>query len=140
MLIRADPKLTRGVNWLWIRFFLISVSATMYCRDHMRPALHRAIGLDITDYDYEVSETCSAISRQAFPIMLDTDSPRFRNAMEAMRRASVRLDAARQRTGIRRLLERTGASLAAGWAFARLFTVRVKPNRLPERVLLKPVW
>jgi hypothetical protein len=36
-------------------------------------------------------ETCTAISQQVFPIVLDTDSPRFRATMEAMLRASERL-------------------------------------------------
>jgi magnesium-protoporphyrin IX monomethyl ester (oxidative) cyclase len=140
LIIRADPKLTRGINRLWIRFFLISVYATMYCRDHMRPALHRALGINITDYDYDVFETCTAISRQAFPIVLDTDSPRFRGAMEAMRRASVRLEAARQRHGVRRTLGRISASLAAGWAFARLFLTPAKANTLPAQVLMPATW
>jgi magnesium-protoporphyrin IX monomethyl ester (oxidative) cyclase len=140
LLIRADPKLTRGVNRLWIRFFLVSVYATMYCRDHMRPALHRAMGLDITDYDYLVFTICSEISKQVFPVLLDTDNPKFRDAMEAMRRASLQLEAAREKVGVRRLLARTGASLAVGWAFLRLFSLRVKPNALPEKVLRAAVW
>ncbi len=140
LIIRADPKLTRGINRLWIRFFLISVYATMYCRDHMRPALHRAMGLDITDYDYRVFDTCTAISRQAFPLVLDTDSPRFRAAMEAMRRASVRLEVARQEQGVRRIAKRLGASVAAGWAFLRLYLVPVKANELPARVRISPMW
>jgi len=140
LLIRADPKLTRGINRLWIRFFLISVYATMYCRDHMRPALHQAMGLDITDYDYRVFETCTAISRQVFPILLDTESPRFRAAMEAMRGASIALDAARQHRGVRRVVERIAATAAVGWAFARLFFVPTKENALPKRVLMPAIW
>ncbi len=140
LLIRADPSLTRGINRLWIRFFLISVYATMYCRDHMRPALHKAMGLDITDYDYRVFETCTAISRQIFPIVLDTDNPRFRRAMEAMRRASVRLEAARQQSGIRRIVERVLASASAGWAFARLYLVPTRENNVPSKVLMPPSW
>lgn len=140
LIIRADPKLTRGVNRLWIRFFLISVYATMYCRDHMRPALHQALGLDITDYDYQVFDICTQISHQVFPIKLDTESPRFRAAMEAMRRASVRLDAARQEHGVRRIAKRFGASVAAGWAFLRLYLVPVNANELPARVSISPMW
>lgn len=140
LLIRADPKLTRGVNRLWIRFFLVSVYATMYCRDHMRPALHRAMGLDITDYDYQVFKICTEISRQVFPVLLDTDNPKFRVAMEAMRGASLRLEAARQKTGARRMLARASASVAVGWAFIRLMSVRVLPNALPARVLRAATW
>jgi len=140
LLIRADPKLTRGLNRLWIRFFLVSVYATMYCRDHMRPALHRALGFDITDYDYRVFATCTEISRQAFPITLDTDAPRFRNAMEAMRRASVALDGSRKKSGLRRFTGRMAATAAAGIAFVRLFFVPVKENCLPDRVLLAQTW
>jgi magnesium-protoporphyrin IX monomethyl ester (oxidative) cyclase len=140
LLIRADPKLTQGINRLWIRFFLISVYATMYCRDHMRPALHRAMGLDITDYDYQVFETCTQISRQAFPMTLDTENPRFRAAMEAMRRASVRLEAARQDQGVRRIVRRLAASVAAGWAFLRLYVVPVHANELPAHVSISPMW
>jgi len=140
LLIRADPKLTRGINRLWIRFFLISVYATMYCRDHMRPALHRAMGLNITDYDYLVFDICTEISRQVFPITLDSNHPRFRAAMEAMRRASVRLEAAGQQRGVRRVAKRIGASVAAGWAFLRLYLVPAKTNALPKQVRISPIW
>lgn len=140
LLIRANPGLTSGINRLWIRFFLIAVYSTMYCRDHMRPALHKAIGIDITEYDYRVFETCTTISRQTFPIVLDSDSPRFRAAMEAMRRASVRLEAARKRRGLSRMFGRATASAAAALAFLRLFLVPTKENRLPDQVLLPATW
>jgi magnesium-protoporphyrin IX monomethyl ester (oxidative) cyclase len=106
----------------------------------MRPALHRAMGLDITDYDYQVFKICSEISRQVFPVLLDTDNPKFRDAMEAMRRASLQLEAAREKTGLRKVMARAAASVAVGWTFLRLFMVQVKPNVLPERVLRAPAW
>lgn len=140
LLLRADPKLTRGVNRLWIRFFLISVYATMYCRDHTRPALHHALGLNVADYDYRVFATTSEISRQAFPFVLDLDSPRFRAAMEAMLRASKRLDAARKRQGIGGALARVGAMASAATTFLRMFLVPVKENTLPGQVRLAQSW
>lgn len=140
MLLRADPKLTRGLNRLWIRFFLISVYATMYCRDHTRPALHEGLGLNIDDYDYRVFETTSDISRQVFPFVLDLDNPAFRAAMESMLRASIRLDAARKRRGITAMFARIGAMAAAGTAFLRMFRVPVKESKLPPFVRLAQSW
>ena len=140
ILMRTDPKLLSGVNKLWIRFFLVAVYATMYVRDHNRPAFHRALGIDPTDYDNRVFTVCSEITRQVFPVVLDTDSPRFARGLERMRRIAVGIDAAKKRGGVVGGLKRVGLIAAAGVAFGRLYLTPVKRNAAPESTLLVPAW
>ena len=99
LIMRANPSLLQGGNIYWIRFFLLSVYATMYVRDHTRPALKMAMGLDPTQYDYEVFRITSEISKQVFPITLDTDHPKFRQEMDYLHRVADRFYEAKARGG-----------------------------------------
>jgi magnesium-protoporphyrin IX monomethyl ester (oxidative) cyclase len=140
MLMRADPKLLEGTNKLWIRFFLVSVYATMYVRDHARPEFHKGLGVDPTEYDYEVFSVCNQISRQVFPIELDIDSPAFRIKMDNMLKASRRIEAGKERGGIVGMAQRVSGMASAGFNFVRLYFHRTKPNELPQSIRLQPAW
>ncbi len=140
MLLRSDPKLLTGMNKLWVRFFIVSVYATMFVRDHNRPVFHKALGVDPTEYDYEVFDICNQISRQVFPVVVDTKSPAFRAKMDALLRAARRIEAGKERGGVIGLAQRMSGMAGAGFNFARLYFHRTKSNSLPQTIRLQPAW
>lgn len=140
LLMRADPKLLQGANKLWIRFFLLSVYATMYVRDHNRPVFHKALGVHPAEYGYQVFSICTEISKQVFPVELDTDDPRFRKAMEDLRLASVGIENAKVRGGIAGAFGRAKYMAKAGVSFARMYLMKPRTNELPSQIRLSPAW
>jgi len=140
LLMRADPKLLRGLNRLWIRFFILSVFATMYVRDHSRPAFHRGLGVDPTEYDYQVFRITTEISRQVFPVTLPIDDPRFRARMEKLRTAALQIEAGKAAGGLGGLAKRLGGIARAGAALAGMYFMRPERNELPATVRMAPAW
>lgn len=140
LLMRADPKLLTGFNKLWIRFFLVAVYATMYVRDHNRPVFHAAMGIDPTDYDFEVFRITSQITRQVFPLTLDTDAPGFRALLEKMRVLAARIAEAKAAGGFGNRVKRFGLTAGVALTFARMFLYRAPSNALPATVRLEPAW
>lgn len=140
LLMRAEGKCLTGHNKLWIRFFLLAVFATMYVRDHARPAFHQALGVDIDWYDFRVFRITSEIARQVFPIELDLANPAFKAALDRLVSISRAIEDARAAGGIGGRLRRLGLGLRAGLTFARLFVIPVKSNRVPASSRLQPVW
>jgi hypothetical protein len=115
--MRADPKLLQGINKLWIRFFVLSVYATMYVRDHARPELYKGLGIDADAFDYRVFEICSEITRQVFPLTLDIDHPAFRKGLERLHEIAKATDAARAQGGPIGGLKRAGLALSGAALF-----------------------
>lgn len=140
LILRTQPHLLRGGNLLWIRFFLLAVYATMYVRDHARPLLHEAMGLASSDYDHEVFRITTEISKQVFPISLDTDHPSFRAGLDRLVKLQAGIDAAKARGGLVGRLQQAGHAAAAALTFARLYLRPVKRHALPAQVRVAPSW
>jgi magnesium-protoporphyrin IX monomethyl ester (oxidative) cyclase len=140
LMMRANPHLLRGLNVYWIRFFVLAVFATMYVRDHARPYMHEAFGMDPTDYDFRVFRITSEITKQIFPVTLDLDHPKFRAGLERLRELSVQVEAAKRRGGIVGGLRRAWLAAAGAVTFAKLYVLPVHHHELPREVRLAPAW
>jgi magnesium-protoporphyrin IX monomethyl ester (oxidative) cyclase len=112
----------------------------MYVRDHNRPVFHDALGIDPAQYGYDVFSICTQISRQVFPVEIDTDDARFRTAMEKLRLASVGIENAKKRGGVMGKLSQFKNMAKAGYYFGRMYFMKPKPNALPESIRLQPAW
>jgi magnesium-protoporphyrin IX monomethyl ester (oxidative) cyclase len=140
LLMRAEPRLLRGYNRWWIRFFLNAVFATMYVRDQARPAFHRALGVDPTTYDFEVFRITSEISKQVFPFTLPLDDPRFFAKLETLKELSQAMAAAAEAGGIGNRLKRLVLAGRATLTFAGLYLLPVNDHEMPHQVRLAPAW
>ena len=140
LIMRAQPHLLQGGNKLWIRFFLLAVYGTMYVRDHTRPMLKAAMGLEPTSYGYEVFRITNEITKQVFPLSLDIDHPAFRAGMTRLVTVQAGINAAKAQGGALGLVKQ-GYWAACGLAtFARLYVLPVKRHDLPVEIRMAPVW
>jgi magnesium-protoporphyrin IX monomethyl ester (oxidative) cyclase len=116
------------------------VFSTMYVRDHMRPAFHKALGVDPTDYDMVVLRLTSEISKQVFPFTLDIDSPAFRRGFDRLWRLAEKIEATRAEGGILGRVKRLGLATAAAATFVGLYLRPVVHHQVPIRTRLVPAW
>ena len=140
LIMRANPHLLKGFNVLFIRFFLVAVYATMYVRDHTRPALHHAMGFDSADYDFEVFRITTEITKQVFPISLDTDNPKFRAGLNRLLAISRKLEAAKAQGGIIGKLKQAACATQGVLAFIGLYFHPVHRHDLPAEIRMQPAW
>ncbi|WP_179380692.1 magnesium-protoporphyrin IX monomethyl ester (oxidative) cyclase [Jannaschia marina] len=140
LLLKTDPKLTSGVNRLWIKFFLTAVYSTMWVRDHQRPVFHEALGVEPTWYGQEVFRKTSEISTQVFPFTLDIDHPRWQPGLTRMEAASRQVAAAKARGGLGGLLSRVAGMAKAATAFVSVLTIPSVPNEVPESPRMEPAY
>ncbi len=140
LLMRANPELLQGRNKLWIRFFLVAVFATMYVRDHARPEFHKALGVNIDEYDMKVFRITSEISKQVFPFTLDLDNPAFMAGLKKLLKVNKAIADAKASGGVTGKVRQAMLGAQAGLAFLQLYMVPVKTHELPNSSRLQPAW
>jgi magnesium-protoporphyrin IX monomethyl ester (oxidative) cyclase len=82
----------------------------------------------------------SEISRQVFPVTLDTENPRFRAGLERLNEISLAIDATRSRPGLMSRLRRGVLMGKAALTFTRLYLMPARHNALPAQIRLAPTW
>ncbi|MEM8657420.1 MAG: magnesium-protoporphyrin IX monomethyl ester (oxidative) cyclase, partial [Pseudomonadota bacterium] len=140
LLMKTDPKLTQGHNVYWIKFFLTAVYATMYVRDHQRPAFHEALGVDVDWYGQEVFRKTSEISKQIFPITLDIDHPRWMPGLKRLQKANADLAEAKARGGVAGFFGKISGTARAAAAFVSLYTIPAVRHDVPAVTRLEPAY
>ena len=139
-MMRANPKLLKGVNLLWIRFFQVAVFATMFVRDHARPEMHKAMGLNPEQYGLDVFRITTEISKQVFPVVVDTDSPRFLAKLRQLEQLTRDIGVARKQGGFMGRLKGLGLQARTVLVMASLLLLPAKANGLPERTRMAASW
>jgi magnesium-protoporphyrin IX monomethyl ester (oxidative) cyclase len=140
LLMRSNPELLKGTNRLWIRFFLLAVFATMYVRDHARVEFHEALGITPTQYDKEVLQLTSDITKQVFPFTLNLSDSRMWEGFAKLKDFSDRIEEQKLLPGVLPVVKRIYLGLRAGITFFGLYLLPVVSNELPADVRLQPVW
>tara|TARA_B100000927_G_scaffold165572_1_gene133361 strand:+ start:254 stop:1351 length:1098 start_codon:yes stop_codon:yes gene_type:complete len=137
LLMKTDPKLTSGINVFWIKFFLTAVYATMYIRDHQRPAFHKALGVDPDWYAEEVFTKTSELSKQIFPITLDIDNPKWFAKLRKLQKVNAELAEAKKGNN---KLKQIWCSSKAALIFLSLLAVPAKSNKVPDITRMEPAY
>ena len=140
LLMRANPKLLTGLNLLWVRFFQLTVFATMFVRDHARPEMHKALGLDPEAYGMDVFRITVEISKQIFPVLLDIENPAFLKGLRALRALATGIEQAKSRGGVIGTLRALTLQAKVVATMVGLYFLPTKPNTLAERTRLEPAW
>ena len=102
--------------------------------------LHESMGLDSTTYDFEVFRITTEITKQVFPIALDTDHPDFRAGLQRLFDIDVDMEAAKARGGLVGKLQQGWHAVRAFGTFARLYFMPVIEQEVSTEVRLAPRW
>jgi magnesium-protoporphyrin IX monomethyl ester (oxidative) cyclase len=99
-----------------------------------------AMGLDPTQYDYEVFRVTSEISKQVFPISLDIDNPQFRAEMNHLYLVAELYYKAKERGGLVGGIQKAWYATLGALTFVRMYFIPANRHELPAEIRMVPVW
>jgi magnesium-protoporphyrin IX monomethyl ester (oxidative) cyclase len=137
-IMRSQPNILN--DWkarLWIRFFLLSVFATMYLNDIQRSDFYASIGLNAREYDKYVIEKTNDTAGRVFPVILDVENPEFYDRLETCIKNNEQLRAidATNDPNPLKLLRKLPHYISNGWQFLKLYLMKpIRVDRLEGTV------
>jgi magnesium-protoporphyrin IX monomethyl ester (oxidative) cyclase len=112
----------------------------MFVRDHARPEMHKALGLNPTDYDLRVFEITSEICKQVFPVTLQYNHPVFLRSMKRLCEIQDAVNQAKAQGGPLSWVRRGLLGAEAAVRLTRLYFLPVNRRPLPDDMRLAPSW
>jgi magnesium-protoporphyrin IX monomethyl ester (oxidative) cyclase len=87
-----------------------------------------------------VFDITTEISKQVFPLTLNTRDPKFQRGLERLLDLNVRADALENEPGLGAKLRRMSLQVGIGATILRLFFLPTIPNEMPKQVAMQPAW
>ena len=140
LLMRADPKLLSGVNLLWIRFFQLTVFATMFVRDHSRVEFHKALGIDPEGLRNGRLPPHAGDLEASLPRPPRHRQPAFLAGLRKLQQCAVGIEQATDRGGLGGHLRALGLRAKVVTTLASMFFLPTLKNALPTGARLSPSW
>lgn len=134
-LMKAQPQTLN--DWrarLWCRFFLLAVFATMYIRDTQEPGFYEMLGLDTREYETYVIKKTNETAGRVFPVMLDTENPKFYQRMDVCVENNKKLSAIATSNTPKFLqfFQKLPLLVSNGWQFLRLYLMKPIDSTLAQ--------
>ena len=87
-----------------------------------------------------MSRITTEITKQVFPLALDTDNPQFRRGLERLFALSQAMEKAKARGGVVGKVQQGVCAVKAALTFGRLYFMPVIEQDLSPLVRMEPAW
>ena len=96
--------------------------------------------MNVTEFDNTVFDITTEISKQVFPLTLNTRSPKFQKGLERLLDLNMRIESLEGQRGALVSLRRVGLQASTGLTIFRLFLLPADRNEMPKQVAMQPAW